>query len=165
MFEAPGSDGIWEIGNSIFHESAILHLYETSFCTALEKKVDSGVLTVAHLSTDRFITSKGPNPFAYDRRLNQLVGNPGVDTHKRGGHFNHFPGVLQLPFWMVVAREIDGSARFGATQHAPRVGTMGGDDMAVSLLHIRLETLISLDKGAPDKSWPFYGVFILSVHA
>ena len=94
MFEAPGSDSIREIGNTIFHERAILYLYETSFLTALEEEVDSGVFTVAHLSPDRFITSKGPNLLVYDRCLYQLVGNPGVDTHKGGGHFNHFPGVL-----------------------------------------------------------------------
>jgi hypothetical protein len=66
---------------------------------------------------------------------------------------------------MVVAREIDGSARFRATQHAPRIGTMGGEDVPISPPHIRLETLISPDKGPLDKSWPFYGVFIPSTHA
>jgi len=64
-----------------------------------------------------------------------------------------------------MAREIDRPAWFGATQHAPGIGTMGGDNVTVSELHIRLETLISLDKCALDKSWPFYGVFILSMHA
>ena len=164
MFEAPGSASIREIGHSIFHESTILHLHITSFSPALEKEVDSGVLTVAHLAPDRFITSKGSDLFVYDRRLHQLGGNPGIDTHQGCGHFNHFPSVLQQPFWMAMAREIDGSARFGATQHAPRIGTMGGDDAPVSLLHIRLETLVSLDKGPLDESWPFYGVFILSTH-
>jgi hypothetical protein len=42
---------------------------------------------------------------------------------------------------------------------------MGGDDVAVSLLHIRLETLISPKKGALDKSWPFYGVLRLAENA
>ena len=41
---------------------------------------------------------------------------------------------------------------------------MGGDNVAISLLHIRLETLISLDKCALDKFRPFYGVFILLKH-
>jgi hypothetical protein len=63
-----------------------------------------------------------------------------------------------------VAREIDGSARFRATQHAPRIGTMGGEDVPISPPHIRLETLISLDKRALNKSWPLYGVFILFTH-
>jgi hypothetical protein len=42
---------------------------------------------------------------------------------------------------------------------------MGGDDVPVSLPHIRFETLISLDKGPLYKFWPFYGVYILSSHA
>jgi hypothetical protein len=42
---------------------------------------------------------------------------------------------------------------------------MGGDDVAVSLLHIRLETLISLDKCALDKPRPFNGVLRLAENA
>ena len=61
-----------------------------------------------------------------------------------------------------MARKINGAAWFGATQHAPGIGTMGGDDVAVSQLHIRLESLVSLDKCPLDKSWPFYGVLRLS---
>jgi hypothetical protein len=41
---------------------------------------------------------------------------------------------------------------------------VGGDNVAISLLHIRLETLISSDKRALDKFRPLYGVFILSSH-
>jgi hypothetical protein len=42
---------------------------------------------------------------------------------------------------------------------------MGGDNVAVPLLHIRLETLVSLDKCALDESWPFYGVLRLAENA
>jgi hypothetical protein len=66
MFEAPVSDSIREINNTIFHKSAILHLYETSVFTFFEEDVDSRILTVAHLSPNSFIASKGPDLFADD---------------------------------------------------------------------------------------------------
>jgi len=66
MFEAPGSDSVREIASTILHQSAIFYLYKTSLFSALEKEVDSRVLTVTHFSPDRFIASKGPDLFADD---------------------------------------------------------------------------------------------------
>ncbi len=94
MFETPGSDSIWKIGNAIFHKRAILYLHETSGFIPLEKEVDSGVSAVYYLTPHPFITSKGPDLFADDRFLYEQVGNPRVDAHKGGGHLDHLPSVL-----------------------------------------------------------------------
>jgi len=93
--------------------------------------------------------------FRQDGSFYEFVWDHRVDAYQRSGHLYHLPRVLEPPFRVVVAGQINRPSRFGTFQHAPGVGTVGRDHMTIPEFYIGHEAFISFDQGSANEIGPF----------